>query len=144
MKTLSQQSCQGKQEFLNEAALITAVQHRNLVKLKGCCLERDHRILVYEFMENKSLNKTLFGELHLLNKSLEAILKLYYSGKLGSCAQEIALRYVALLWALQLHRKFRPLDWIGLGIVSSSCQLQIAKIAFSSFKNTVEMQKTEV
>lgn len=95
VKTLSQQSCQGKQEFLNEAALITAVQHRNLVKLKGCCLERDHRILVYEFMENKSLNQTLFGELHLSNESLEANLKLYYSGKLGSCVHELALRYVA-------------------------------------------------
>ncbi len=102
VKTLSQKSCQGKQEFLNEAALITAVQHRNLVKLKGCCLERDHRILVYEFMENKSLHQTLFGEFHLdlPNKSLEAILKLHYSGKLGSCAHEIALRYVASLWAI--------------------------------------------
>jgi serine/threonine protein kinase len=61
VKTLSAKSYQGKQEFLNEAALITAVQHRSLVKLKGCCLERDHRILVYEFMENKSLHQTLFG-----------------------------------------------------------------------------------
>lgn len=62
VKTLSAKSSQGKQEFLNEAGLITAVQHRSLVKLKGCCLERDHRILVYEFMENKSLHQTLFGE----------------------------------------------------------------------------------
>ncbi|XP_024360860.1 probable LRR receptor-like serine/threonine-protein kinase At1g56140 isoform X2 [Physcomitrium patens] len=61
VKTLSAKSYQGKHEFLNEAALITAVQHRSLVKLKGCCLERDHRILVYEFMENKSLHQTLFG-----------------------------------------------------------------------------------
>lgn len=66
VKTLSAQSYQGKQEFLNEAALITAVQHRSLVKLKGCCLERDHRILVYEYMENKSLHQTLFGELQFV------------------------------------------------------------------------------
>jgi hypothetical protein len=132
VKTLSQQSCQGKQEFLNEAALITAVQHRNLVKLKGCCLERDHRILVYEFMENKSLNKTLFGELHLLNKSLEAILKLYYSGKLGSCAHEIALRYVALLWALPTPQKIPAigLDWIGNCLI----QLPIANRKDCLFK----------
>ncbi|KAG0622545.1 hypothetical protein M758_3G105400 [Ceratodon purpureus] len=62
VKTLSAKSSQGRQEFLNEAGLITAVQHRSLVKLKGCCMERDHRILVYEFMENKSLHQTLFGK----------------------------------------------------------------------------------
>ena len=74
VKTLSAKSYQGKQEFLNEAALITAVQHRSLVKLKGCCLERDHRILVYEYMENKSLHQTLFGEFCFIHVVLVDIL----------------------------------------------------------------------
>jgi hypothetical protein len=83
-------------------------------------------------MENKSLNKTLFGELHLLNKSLEAILKLYYSGKLGSCAHEIALRYVALLWALPTPQKIPAigLDWIGNCLI----QLPIANRKDCLFK----------
>lgn len=62
VKRLVTRSRQGKHEFLNEVTLITSVQHRNLVKLKGCCLKRDERLLVYEFLENKSLYQALFGK----------------------------------------------------------------------------------
>ncbi|KAH7433486.1 hypothetical protein KP509_07G071600 [Ceratopteris richardii] len=60
VKVLSVGSRQGQQEFMNEVKLITAVQHRNLVKLKGCCLEGGQAILVYEYLENSSLDKILF------------------------------------------------------------------------------------
>ncbi|XP_031499793.1 probable LRR receptor-like serine/threonine-protein kinase At1g56140 [Nymphaea colorata] len=62
VKRLSAASQQGRSQFLTEIAAISAVQHRNLVKLYGCCLEGDQRLLVYEYLENKSLDQALFGK----------------------------------------------------------------------------------
>ncbi|KAK7405410.1 hypothetical protein VNO78_06686 [Psophocarpus tetragonolobus] len=61
VKQLSVKSNQGKKQFVTEIAIISAVQHRNLVKLYGCCIEGNNRILVYEYLENKSLDQALFG-----------------------------------------------------------------------------------
>ncbi|XP_019196518.1 PREDICTED: probable LRR receptor-like serine/threonine-protein kinase At1g56140 [Ipomoea nil] len=61
VKQLSVASRQGKSQFVAEIATISAVQHRNLVKLYGCCYEREKRLIVYEFHENKSLDQALFG-----------------------------------------------------------------------------------
>ncbi|GLT51143.1 hypothetical protein SLA2020_245730 [Shorea laevis] len=67
VKQLSVASRQGKSQFVTEIATISAVQHRNLVKLYGCCIEGNRRLLVYEYLENKSLDQALFGrkDLHL-------------------------------------------------------------------------------
>ncbi|KAI8553171.1 hypothetical protein RHMOL_Rhmol06G0323900 [Rhododendron molle] len=65
VKQLSVQSHQGKRQFVAEIATISAVQHRNLVKLYGCCIEGDERLLVYEYLENKSLDQALFGKTSL-------------------------------------------------------------------------------
>ncbi|XP_021864482.2 probable LRR receptor-like serine/threonine-protein kinase At1g56140 isoform X2 [Spinacia oleracea] len=62
VKQLSVASKQGKSQFIAEIATISAVQHRNLVKLYGCCIDGEKRLLVYEYLENKSLDKVLFGE----------------------------------------------------------------------------------
>ncbi|XP_058071790.1 probable LRR receptor-like serine/threonine-protein kinase At1g56140 isoform X2 [Magnolia sinica] len=62
VKQLSVTSHQGKIQFVTEIATISAVQHRNLVKLYGCCIEGDKRVLVYEYLENKSLDQALFGK----------------------------------------------------------------------------------
>nr|XP_015634954.1 probable LRR receptor-like serine/threonine-protein kinase At1g56130 isoform X3 [Oryza sativa Japonica Group] len=61
VKQLSQTSHQGKKQFATEIETISRVQHRNLVKLYGCCLEGNNPLLVYEYMENGSLDKALFG-----------------------------------------------------------------------------------
>ncbi|GKV40162.1 hypothetical protein SLEP1_g47829 [Rubroshorea leprosula] len=62
VKQLSVASRQGKSQFVTEIATISAVQHRNLVKLHGCCIEANQRLLVYEYLENKSLDQALFGK----------------------------------------------------------------------------------
>ncbi|XP_022142819.1 cold-responsive protein kinase 1-like isoform X2 [Momordica charantia] len=61
IKVLSVDSSQGTREFLAEINVITSINHDNLVKLHGCCLEGHHRILVYPYLENNSLDRTLFG-----------------------------------------------------------------------------------
>ncbi|KAH9797481.1 putative LRR receptor-like serine/threonine-protein kinase RFK1 [Citrus sinensis] len=61
VKQLSSKSRQGNREFLNEIAMISCLQHPNLVKIHGCCVEGDQLLLVYEYMENNSLAHALFG-----------------------------------------------------------------------------------
>ncbi|KAL9346475.1 hypothetical protein Peur_061328 [Populus x canadensis] len=60
VKQLSSKSRQGNREFLNEMGMISCLQHPNLVKLHGCCIESDQLLLVYEYMENNSLARALF------------------------------------------------------------------------------------
>ncbi|KAJ7981876.1 LRR receptor-like kinase [Quillaja saponaria] len=61
VKQLSSKSKQGNREFINEIGLISALQHPHLVKLYGCCVEGDQLLLVYEYMQNNSLARALFG-----------------------------------------------------------------------------------
>ncbi|CAI8593297.1 unnamed protein product [Vicia faba] len=61
VKQLSSKSKQGNREFLNEIGMISALQHPYLVKLHGCCVEGDQLLLIYEYLENNSLARALFG-----------------------------------------------------------------------------------
>ena len=61
VKKLAPGSTQGREEFSTEVRLLLKLQHRNLVRLFGCCVEGENMMLVYEYLHNKSLDRLIFG-----------------------------------------------------------------------------------
>uniref|UniRef100_A0A2N9F7D7 Protein kinase domain-containing protein n=1 Tax=Fagus sylvatica TaxID=28930 RepID=A0A2N9F7D7_FAGSY len=100
VKQLSSKSKQGSREFVNEIGMISGLQHPNLVRLYGCCIEAKQLLLVYEYMENNSLANALFGP---VDGQLDGQLKLDWPARqkicLGIARGTLTLRSLTLVLA---------------------------------------------
>ncbi|WJZ99594.1 hypothetical protein VitviT2T_018022 [Vitis vinifera] len=117
VKRLSRASGQGLQEFKNEVVLIAKLQHRNLVRLLGYCIEGDEKILLYEYMPNKSLDSFIFGLPLTCLKVPFFFLPYYNVYMLKSCFPMGTLQDQTLCLLLNWEKRFDIILGIARGLL---------------------------
>lgn len=116
VKTLSKTSAQGLDEFKNEVLLIAKLQHRNLVRLLGCSISGQERMLVYEYMANKSLDYFLFGMLSSLSQYFVTMKVCWYLSR----AKQLTPSYISTEKAnvvLDWQVRYRIIEGITRGLL---------------------------
>ncbi|XP_071701192.1 G-type lectin S-receptor-like serine/threonine-protein kinase At4g27290 isoform X2 [Rutidosis leptorrhynchoides] len=112
VKRLSRCSNQGVEEFKNEILFISKLQHRNLVKILGYCIEGDERILVYEYMHNKGLDLYIYNIskkldwpqlFHIINGIARGLLYLHQDSQLRIIHRD--LKAANILLDLEMNPK---------------------------------------
>nr|GLL22460.1 putative serine/threonine-protein kinase [Ipomoea trifida] len=107
IKVLSTKSRQGVQEFLTEIQVISDIEHENLVKLYGCCVEDDHRILVYNYLENNSLaHALLVTSLHSYCITLSICPSLWIMKRVKNVKTSGALLSIKLIFLFSCFRGY--------------------------------------
>ncbi|KAJ6769807.1 PROMASTIGOTE SURFACE ANTIGEN PROTEIN PSA [Salix purpurea] len=138
VKTLSAQSKQGVPEFLNEIKTISKVKHPNLVELIGCCAQGTNRILVYEYVENNSLDRALLGststdiKLDWGRRSAICHISTRIAGTTSSKPSWGGTQKLLLEWAWTLHEEGKPLELVDpeMGEFPGEEVIRYIKVAF--------------